>query len=275
MPDSFFNNQEVTAEDLNNIAIDLGFADYSHFPENPPQSAVSALNQITADLTSEGILQIGNKCAVSIEGNTIIVQDGVCVFANGAKKRIENAISVEFIEGGTNYVYLFNDIAGNKIELVDSLTEPISGDFVMLAMITQNRIVYDKRGLSVSKVGAGSNLVTNFSVNIPKGVYPDIGDVVFSLEVPPRYSRIIFDYFTIDSGTERFYSGAILRLKDMVFEVQYTAGTKDTSAYTHLNYWDFNVHRLRAERAGDFVNFICTRDNNWGYREYKLYGKFV
>ena len=48
--ETFLDDQTVTAQDLNNIAVDLGYADYSHFPETPPQSAVSALNQITADL---------------------------------------------------------------------------------------------------------------------------------------------------------------------------------------------------------------------------------
>ena len=64
MADVFFNDQLVTANDLNQIAVDLGAADYTHFPETPPQSAVSALNQITSDLTTAGILQIGNQCAV-------------------------------------------------------------------------------------------------------------------------------------------------------------------------------------------------------------------
>lgn len=35
MTDTFLDNQEVTAQDLNNIAIDLGYAEYSHFPGKP------------------------------------------------------------------------------------------------------------------------------------------------------------------------------------------------------------------------------------------------
>lgn len=153
MADTFLNNQEVTAEDLNNIAVDLGYADYSHFPEDPPQSAVSALNQITADLTSAGILQIGNKCAVSISDTTIVVQDGVCVFGNGAKKRIEGTLTVDFIEGGTNYVYLFNNVSGNVIQLVNSLTAPTSGDYVMLAEIDTDKTVRTTRTFSRAKIG--------------------------------------------------------------------------------------------------------------------------
>ena len=38
MADVFFNDQLVTANDLNQIAVDLGAADYTHFPETPPQA---------------------------------------------------------------------------------------------------------------------------------------------------------------------------------------------------------------------------------------------
>lgn len=162
MADTFLNNQEVTAEELNNIAIDLGYADYSYFPEEPPQSAVSALNQITADLTGAGILQIGNKCSVAITGQRLIVQDGVCVFASGAKKRLENAVTVDFIDGGTNYLYFLNNISGNTISLINSLTAPITGDFVMLAEISEDKIVRQRRSFSRAKINKlGLNLSTD------------------------------------------------------------------------------------------------------------------
>ena len=113
MPDNFLNSEltengytnMVTADDLNNIAVDLGIPDYSRFPEEPPQSAVSALNAITMDLTSKGILQIGSCMNVSVSDNVITVADGVCVMDNGAKKRLTEPVNLPCIEGGTNYVY--------------------------------------------------------------------------------------------------------------------------------------------------------------------------
>jgi hypothetical protein len=167
MPDNFLYSSlteegytnMVTAEDLNNIAIDLGYAEYSHFPEEPPQSAVSALNQITQDLTSKGILQIGNCCKVSMSDGVITVADGVCVFENGAKKRLTEAVSFPYIEGGTNYVYLFNNVSGNQIQLICSLEAPTDGnDYVMLAEVKSSTVT-DKRYWSISKVGNGVNIM--------------------------------------------------------------------------------------------------------------------
>ncbi len=171
MPDNFLYSSltedgytnMVTAEDLNNIAVDLGYADYSHFPEDPPQSAVSALNQITQDLTSKGILQIGNCCKVSVADGVITVADGVCVFESGAKKRLTEPVTLTFIEGSVNYVYMLNNITENQIQIITSLNNPAESeypiDYVMLAEISSGGTVTDRRYWSISKVGSGRNVV--------------------------------------------------------------------------------------------------------------------
>lgn len=156
----------VTAEDLNNIAIDLGASDFSAFEENGTPLAVDKLNEITKDLTSKGILHIGNCCKVSISDNIITVADGVCVFENGAKKRITESdpLQIQFIDdGNTNYVYMQNDIGANQIRLVNSTTNPSEAeavDYVMLAEISKDKVLTDRRYWAISKVGQGKNTVT-------------------------------------------------------------------------------------------------------------------
>ena len=235
MSDTFLNNQEVTASDLNHIAIDLGYPEYSHFPENPPQSAVSALNQITADLTGAGLLMVGNRCKVTISGNTITVQDGVCVFANGAKKRIEESVSLEYIEGDTNYVYLYNDFAGNKIEVINSLTKPNSSDdYVMLATIT-NKKVADKRRLSTSKVatfGTHPVLELNGSYAVTKDKVL-AGEPFLTFDIGVGYTHMILT-------TNGENSIAICNLQTGVFEK--VLRTSYSSIHTNENtfaisYW--------------------------------------
>lgn len=158
---------EVTPEDLNNIAIDLGIPDYSRFPEEPPQSAVAALNGITQDLTTKGVLQIGSKCEVSIADGVVTVADGVIVFDSGAKKRLETAVTLNFIEGAVNYVYAFNNVSGNQIQLICGHDAPVDGtDYVMLAEVSESQKVSDRRYWSISKVGNGVNIAKEISASI-------------------------------------------------------------------------------------------------------------
>ena len=147
---TFLDNQEVTAEDLNNIAIDLGYPDYSHFPEETPPSAVSALNQITADLVSAGVLLTGNRCAVTYSNGNIYVDTGIIVFESGAKKRIETMQQLQALEG-TSCIYALNNTVENTISLVCSNEFPVEGDFVKLASITGG-VVTDTRKYSIAKV---------------------------------------------------------------------------------------------------------------------------
>ena len=147
---TFLDNQEVTAEDLNNIAIDLGYPDYSHFPEETPPSAVSALNQITADLVSAGVLLTGNRCAVTYSNGNIYVDTGIIVFESGAKKRIETMQQLQALEG-TSCIYALNNTVENTISLVCSNEFPVDGDFVRLASVTGGAVT-DTRKYSTAKV---------------------------------------------------------------------------------------------------------------------------
>ena len=180
MTDTFLDNQEVTAQDLNNIAIDLGDAEYSHFPENPPQSAVSALNQITADLTTKGVLLSGNRCMVTYASNKIYVDTGIIVFESGAKKRIETTQTLDFISGGTNYVYAIHDTSANKISLVNATANPASGDYVALAAVAADGSVTYTAPLSTAKVGlsaGNSKQIINFSKRFYFGQYTTISTI--------------------------------------------------------------------------------------------------
>lgn len=180
MTDTFLDNQEVTAQDLNNIAIDLGYAEYSHFPENPPQSAVSALNQITADLTTKGVLLSGNRCMVTYASNKIYVDTGIIVFESGAKKRIETTQTLDFISGVTNYIYALHDTNANKISIINSSTAPSNGDFVSLATISANGSVVYTAPLSTAKVGlsaGNSKQIINFSKSFYFDQYTTISTI--------------------------------------------------------------------------------------------------
>lgn len=142
---------EVTAETLNDIMTDLGFGEFANgdfkFEDNKEYS-VDALNNITKALVTRGILQYGSKCMPSISGATVSVADGICVFDNGAKIKFNEPKTVDIHTGNTNYVYFLNDSNTNRITLVNSLTEPTEGDFVMIAVISENGVLTDRRKYS-------------------------------------------------------------------------------------------------------------------------------
>ena len=171
MSDEFLDNQVVTAADLNNIAIDLGYADYSHFPETPPLSAVSALNQITSDLVSKGVLILGNKCNVTASGGAAYIDTGVIVFDSGAKKRIEAVQSLNLTAGSINYIYALNDTVNNTIDLVCSTEEPSTGDFVMMAEVSADGKVTMKRSFAKAKTAPPAAQQYKYieSVSLSKG----------------------------------------------------------------------------------------------------------
>lgn len=137
MSDTFLYNEEVTAEDLNNIAIDLGKADFSFF-ENDNPTAVSELNKITGDLVSAGVLLTDNRCRVNMVGDKITVDTGIIVFANGAKKRITETQTLMPLADVTSYVYALNDVLNNRITLNVAEAYPTEGDFVKLATLTKD-----------------------------------------------------------------------------------------------------------------------------------------
>ena len=164
---SVLYSEEVSADTLNNIAVDLGCSELSKAFVEGGTYTVDELNQLTADLVSKGILNIGNRCKVSLSGNTISVASGVCVFGDGSKARLTSSKSVNFIEGSTNYVYLAKK--DNKISLVNTVTQLTTEyeDYVKLAEISSDGVVSDKRTYAISKTAYASNVITELVWEVP------------------------------------------------------------------------------------------------------------
>ncbi len=142
------DNAEITAEILNEISTDLGYPDFK-FVEGE-KFGNDKLNAITGDLVSKGILFKDDRCRCVLADNKITVNTGVIVFDNGSKKRIAEAVTLDVLEGGTNYVYAKNDTSNGKIYLANSLTEP-DGDFVPLCTVTDG-VVTDRRVFAKAKL---------------------------------------------------------------------------------------------------------------------------
>lgn len=148
--DNFLDNQAVTVDMLNNIAVDLGADEFSKFGKNGEDKfGVDELNGITQALVTKGILQTGNGCKAVKSGESINIQDGIIVFESGAKKKIEEAVTLEMMNNA--YIYALNNTAQNQIQLIVSQTQPTEGDYVMIAQTDADGELIDKRVFAVGK----------------------------------------------------------------------------------------------------------------------------
>ncbi len=194
-------NEEVTAAELNNLAVDLGMTEFSYFEDNMPY-AVHKLNQITADLVSAGVLRTGaNKelgCEVEALNGKAYVQAGVIVFESGAKIRITEPVEIEIIPG--TIIYAFYDTTTGKASIETSETTP-AGDYVLLAEVDTEGVLADRRSSCVSNVVLPADtpntyreITAVFEYNShPSEIDIDVGTSAFS-------------YIFIKNGAKRYHS---------------------------------------------------------------------
>ena len=146
-------NQQVTAETLSDIEIDLGNPEFT-FTET--KFGADALNGITDDLINAGVLNTLNKCNVTVSDNKINIDTGIIVFSGGAKLRITTPIALDFTDNC--YVYAKHDTAINKIYAIASPTAP-TGNYIMLAKITDGAVEM-KRTFATGKTSLTGGNVT-------------------------------------------------------------------------------------------------------------------
>lgn len=159
MSDVFLDNQTVTAAALNQIAIDLGKSAFSTFTDGT-EFSVDKLNEITKNLASDGIVAGDtNQCKPVLADGQISIDTGLCIFASGAKKRIETKQYLTPTADTKQYVYLLNDTGLNTISLNISADSPASvanADYVMLAVYNADNTLTDQRKFSTAKVSIPS-----------------------------------------------------------------------------------------------------------------------
>lgn len=148
MADGIYYNQEVTAEMLNGIAHDLGHTSFSGFGTD--KFGADALNGITKDLVTAGVLLTGNQCkVVRSEDGKIILQDGIIVFANGAKKVISEPLTIE-ADNGT-VIYAYNNVAAGTCTIEVAESFPGDGDYVKLASVGADGVLTEERAFAIVK----------------------------------------------------------------------------------------------------------------------------
>lgn len=148
MSDGIYYNQEVTADTLNEIAVDLGATSFNGFGVN--KFGADELNKITAELVGRGVLLSGDMCRPTIMGEELYISKGIIVFSNGAKKTLTEAVKVPLT--ANTCIYALNDVAAGVCSIVTATDFPSAGDYVKLAAVDSLLNVTDEREISKAKV---------------------------------------------------------------------------------------------------------------------------
>ncbi len=164
---SFADNESYSAEDVNNITkrlVTKGIED--HFQDGVPYN-LSDINEAGTHVYTEGVVpETVTTLKVTVDGESVFIHPGMAFFADGAVIEIEDGgHTLSKIPGAINYVYLKNDLVNaNACYPVCSAEEP-TGDFVLLAEISENGTVTDKRTYAKGKLpGYASNALSTMKI---------------------------------------------------------------------------------------------------------------
>lgn len=173
---SFADNAEYGAEDLNSLVASLvsaGVAD--PFTDGESYNA-SKLNDSVSLLYTEGVVpeNINTLKVTKVSDGVISIAPGLAFFADGSTLRVTEAEVLSYTLNEENYVYLKQDLTEQNRNYPACTTEPPTGDFVLLAEISADGTITDKRMYAKGKVpGYQSN--ANFSMTVEKSIYVDMG----------------------------------------------------------------------------------------------------
>lgn len=268
---TFSDNVEITAEDMDNIALDLGAPEFAGFSADV-KFGNTALNGITAALVSSGILNLEDRCKCTLTDGKISVAKGVAVFADGSKIRITEPQTLDVIAGGTNYVYLKNDTLSGKAALENSLTEPdVSSGYNLGLCTLVNETLTDTRKFAQARtennlntpaykvVAIDSTTVNNgyaeVTVPIPPGTYkyiifPFQNNGMSIVDIDNKKSDFVF-YNTTEGDYVYGSSSAI------IFRSSYSRRTSKSSDIILISISE-NELKLRLETSRDSETFNQT-----------------
>ena len=152
---SFADNEIYGADDLNAVTKRLVSSGVADSFEDGVAYNVSKLNESGEVIYTSGVVPescLTLKVVASTEGR-IMINPGIAFFDDGSVIEIEaGGEELSYTPGVKNYVYLKNDLQNNNISYPYCGTEAPQGDFVLLAEIDENGVIFDKRVYAKGKL---------------------------------------------------------------------------------------------------------------------------
>ncbi len=151
------------------------------------------INAVRSSLMTKGVVGETNdslKVLKEQEGS-IIISEGQAIFEEGCRLAVDSdKVILEYLTGVKNYVYLYNDKLASVCETVVSQTEP-TGDYVMLAEISAEGEITDKREFTELKTRDGERFIESFSGELFVADNARDGTVIGSVTLPKINSSLI------------------------------------------------------------------------------------
>ncbi len=146
---SFLDNETYGAEDVSRIFSHIVSDGVIAYPENT--TLVDALNEMTAEITSEGVGDYTGLLVTKTE-NGIRVGEGVGFFKSGVAVEVDvEGAELEIESTSSVYVYFIAEPDFNRVRLCVSELPP-EGDVLMLAEVLADGSVIDMREFARCKI---------------------------------------------------------------------------------------------------------------------------
>lgn len=178
---SFLDNQEYTAQDVNDIFKRVSWGGVMFYDT---QDVISDLNNAGEQLTSQGVtMEDTNSCRVVLNDGRYLISKGCCLMHDGSSITFdEDGYEITPVLGQKNYVFIQRNDMSNSIDIVVSES---AGDesSVTLAEIDENGKIYDRRIYAKAKVQLGREKgIRNYTLNFYTWISDDSETVTLDLE---------------------------------------------------------------------------------------------
>lgn len=208
---SFVDNEVYGTEDINAITKDLTGAGIAPFPTQESYN-VSDLNTVTSAVVGTGVSLDGCKCTVvSMSDSYIVVSvsPGIIYFSDGARVRIDNdGYSLTIASGKEIYIYAYYSKSLQNADIVaDTTNAPESGEAIILAEISAEGVLVDRRMFARSKVATfGSNTTFETAFTYPDDPIYDEGKGMYEFGYVEGVDLSKFNYALISYNMTSGYN---------------------------------------------------------------------
>ncbi len=166
---SFIDSTIYGTDDINDITRSLTGAGVAPFVSKDSYS-VTDLNVLTSALVGSGVQLDGCKCTVYNAGTAdmmVTVAQGIIFFESGVRLEVdEQGYTIAVPPNTTGYIYAHYSPSLQKADIVFDTELPTDGEYVLLAELSLDGILSDKRAFARSKIatlGKNNTFKCNFT----------------------------------------------------------------------------------------------------------------